>query len=356
MSLNTVLITGGAGFIGSNFIRYLLKVDPRVQAINLDALTYAGRLENLADLPDPARYAFVHGDITDRPLVDELFRRYPIDTVVNFAAETHVDRSILGPQPFIHTNVTGVFTLLEAARSAWSQKPRGVRFHHVSTDEVYGPLAPDQPPTGEGSAYAPRSPYAASKAAADHLVRAYFHTYGLPVSVSICSNNYGPCQFPEKLIPLAILHAAAGRPIPIYGDGRQVRDWLFVTDHCEAIHRILTAGQAGESYHVAGGNQPTNLEIVQMLCRLLDERIPNSPHLPHQQLVHHVADRPGHDRRYALDPAKIQAELGWRPHHTLANGLAATVDWYISHPDWVAQVTGQPEYHRWLEQNYTHRD
>lgn len=355
MAMRNVLVTGGAGFIGSNFIRYLLAAEPQVQVINLDALTYAGHPANLADLPDPSRHHFVHGSITDRTLVDDLFRRHAIDTVVHFAAESHVDRSIYGPQPFVETNVTGTFTLLEAARAAWANDRRAVRFHHISTDEVYGSLAPDDPPVDEGAPYAPRSPYAASKAAADHLVRAYYHTYGLPVTLSNCTNNYGPNQFPEKLIPLVILNALDSKPLPVYGDGEQVRDWLHVDDHCAAIHCILTAGKTGETYHVAGGEQPTNLAIVQMLCRLLDERLPDSPHRPHAQLIRHVPDRPGHDRRYALDTSKIRSELGWQPRRTLESGLAETVDWYLTHPEWVAQVTNRPEYHRWLELNYAHR-
>ncbi|MBU4225786.1 MAG: dTDP-glucose 4,6-dehydratase [Chloroflexi bacterium] len=290
--MKNIFITGGAGFIGSNFVRYLLKTEPQVRLLNLDALTYAGSLENLRDLPDPARHTFVHGDICDAGLVTRLISEHGIYTIVHFAAESHVDRSIHGPAPFIQTNIVGTFTLLEAARQVWGKTGGfdGRRFHHVSTDEVFGSLAPDDPAFSETTPYDPRSPYSASKAASDHLVRAYGHTYGLPVTLSNCSNNYGPYQFPEKLIPLMILNALQGKPLPVYGDGRQVRDWLYVEDHCEAIHLVLKKGRLGETYNIGGGNQPCNLDIVRQICTLLDELRPESA--THERLITHVPDRP----------------------------------------------------------------
>ncbi|HVV85013.1 MAG TPA: dTDP-glucose 4,6-dehydratase [Kofleriaceae bacterium] len=339
-----VLVTGGAGFIGSNFVRHLLAARPDVRVVTYDLLTYAGSLENLRDLPDPARHAFVRGDIGDRAAVDRALADHAIDTIVHFAAESHVDRSITGPAAFIQTNVTGTFTLLEAARA------RGLRFHQVGTDEVYGALAPDAPAVVEGAPYAPRSPYAASKAAADHLVRAYHVTYGLPVTISICSNNYGPYQFPEKLVPLMIVHGALGKPLPVYGDGLQIRDWLHVDDHCAAILAVLERGRIGATYHVGGGNQPTNLELVRRLCALLDERYPAGA--PHARLITYVADRPGHDRRYDLAIGAIEGELGWRPRHPLADGLRATVAWYAEHGAWLAAIRDSDDYRRWLALNY----
>jgi dTDP-glucose 4,6-dehydratase len=355
--MQNVLVTGGAGFIGSNFIRYLLQVEPEAQVVNLDALTYAGSLENLNDLPAPERYLFAQGDICDRELVNRLLRQHQIDTIVHFAAETHVDRSILGPEQFIRTNVVGTFTLLEAARSysLGEQPSEVVRFHHVSTDEVFGSLGPDDPPFSETTPYAPNSPYAASKAASDHLVRAYGHTYGLPYTITNCSNNYGPYQFPEKLIPLMILNALEGRPLPIYGDGRQVRDWLFVEDHCEAIWTVLQKGAPGETYNIGGGNQPTNLVVVHTLCDILDELQPASPQVPHQQLLQYVTDRPGHDRRYAMDIAKISQDLGWQPRHSLTSGLIQTVEWYLKHPEWVDAIRKEQDYQGWLAKNYEQR-
>ena len=354
-----VLVTGGAGFIGSNFVRHLLAARADVRVITYDLLTYAGSRENLRDLPAPGRHVFVQGDVCDRAAVDRVLAEHAIDTIVHLAAESHVDRSIVAPDAFIRTNVTGTFTLLEAARAAW-RGPAGlrpdVRFHHVSTDEVYGALAPDDPPVAEGAAYAPRSPYAASKAASDHLVRAYATTYGLPVTVSSCSNNYGPYQFPEKLVPLVIVSGALGKPLPVYGDGRQIRDWLHVEDHCAAILAILERGRAGETYHVGGGNQPTNLEVVEALCALLDARYPAAAHAPHRSLITFVADRPGHDRRYDLDCTRIQAELGWRPRHGLADGLAATVAWYASSGAWLAAIRDSDDYRRWIALNYDGRD
>ena len=354
-----ILVTGGAGFIGSNFVHYLLQSEPDVQIINLDALTYAGSLENLKDLPDPSRHVFIHGDITDQEMVDRIFAEYEIDTVMHFAAETHVDRSILDPGAFVQTNVIGTFTLLEAARKAWlvdKTVPRdAVRFHHVSTDEVFGTLSKADPPFREETAYQPRSPYAASKAASDHFVRAYYTTYGLPISISNCSNNYGPRQFPEKLIPLMILNATNGKPLPIYGDGMQIRDWLYVDDHCEALWKVATQGKVGETYCIGGDNQPANIEIVRTICQILDELQPDSPYTPHEQLMRFVPDRPGHDRRYDIDISKINSELGWQPRHDLQQGLLATVRWYLEHPEWVAAITQQSDLNSWMQKNYANR-
>lgn len=356
--MRNVLVTGGAGFIGSNFVRYLLRAEPRLHILNLDALTYAGSRENLKDLPNPARHTFVEGDICVAALVDELLRQHNIDTIVHFAAESHVDRSIVGPGPFIQTNVFGTFTLLDAARRFWLEDGGAVsesrRFHHISTDEVYGSLGPGDPPFSETTQYAPNSPYAASKAASDHLVRAYGHTYGLPVSISNCSNNYGPHQFPEKLIPLMILNAIAGKPLPVYGDGQQIRDWLFVEDHCDAILAILLRGRLGETYNIGGGNQPANLTIVKTICDLLDELRPSKS--SYQAQIQFVADRPGHDRRYAMDVSKIQRELGWEPRHSLTDGLRATVDWFLAHPEWTSAIQEQRQYQDWLDRNYQKRE
>jgi len=353
-----VLVTGGAGFIGSNFVRYLLEVDSQIQVVNLDALTYAGSLENLKDLPSAERHTFIQGDICNRDLVRDLLHQHQIDTIVHFAAETHVDRSILSPEPFIQANVIGAFTLLEAARQFWlvekSLPIEQVRFHHVSTDEVYGTLKPDDPAFSETTPYAPNSPYAASKASSDHLARSYNHTYQLPVTISNCSNNYGPRQFPEKLIPLIILNALTGKPLPIYGDGQQIRDWLFVTDHCEAIHLILTRGKPGETYNIGGNNQPANLTIVETVCDLLDEINPQPE--PRRNLIKFVTDRPGHDRRYAMNISKIECELGWKPRHNLSDGLLATVQWVLANPDWVAAIQKQHEYQTWLTKNYETRE
>jgi len=357
--MHNILVTGGAGFIGSNFIRYLLRAEPDINIVNLDALTYAGNLENLKDLPDPGRHAFVRGDICDRPLVDDLLHRYQVDTVVHFAAETHVDRSILGPEQFIQTNIYGTFTLLEAVRQYWLAENafplEEIRFHHVSTDEVFGSLGPGDPPFSETTPYAPSSPYAASKAASDHLVRAYAHTYRLPVTITNCSNNYGPHQFPEKLIPLMILNALDGRPLPIYGDGQQIRDWLYVEDHCEAIWTVVCKGKPSETYNIGGDNQPANLTVITTLCGILDECLPRSPHIPHVSLMQSVPDRPGHDRRYAMDITKIRRELGWQPCQSLASGLLKTVEWYINHPEWVEVIQKQSDYKGWLQCNYDRR-
>jgi dTDP-glucose 4,6-dehydratase len=357
--MHNVLVTGGAGFIGSNFIRYLQESEPDVDIVNLDALTYAGSLENLRDLPHPERYKFIHGEIGDRELVEKILHKQEIDTIVHFAAETHVDRSILGPAQFVETNVIGTFILLEAARNFWldeSGKDRSeVRFHHISTDEVFRSLEPDDPPFFEKTPYAPNSPYAASKAASDHLVRSYGHTYGLPFSITNCSNNYGPYQFPEKLIPLMISNAFNGIPLPIYGDGKQIRDWLFVGDHCHAIREVINKGEPGETYIVGGNTQPTNITVVTTLCEILDECLPNSNCVPHESLIQYVTDRPGHDRRYAMDISKIKKDLGWSPRLSLSEGLMKTVEWYLDNQDWVEAIGKQGDYQDWLEKNYLAR-
>jgi dTDP-glucose 4,6-dehydratase len=357
--MKNVLVTGGAGFIGSNFIRFLLKSEPEVQVINLDVLSYAGSQENLNGLDFPKRHTFIKGDICDRPLVDHLFHSHKIDTVVHFAAETHVDRSILYPEQFLRTNIVGTFTLLEAARQYWlSEKaipPDDLRFHHISTDEVFGALKPNDPAWTETTPYAPNSPYSASKAASDHYVRAYGHTYGLPYSITNCTNNYGPYQFPEKLIPLMILNALNGKPLPIYGDGGQIRDWLYVEDHCEAIWMVLRKGRSGQTYNIGGGSQPTNLDVVQHLCAAMDELLPHSPYVPHSSLMRFVPDRPGHDRRYAVDITKIKTQLGWQPKQSLGTGLQKTIEWYLSNPEWVSAIQQQQDYQQWLVRNYDKR-
>ena len=357
--MKNILVTGGAGFIGSNFIRYVLRTEKDIQVFSLDALTYAGSLENLKDVADDPRYTFVQGNILDTEMVEKLLVENNIDTIVHFAAESHVDRSILGPKQFIETNVMGTFSMLEAARNVWLKQKHlpleSVRFHHVSTDEVFGSLAPGEPAWTEDTPYAPNSPYAASKAASDHLVRSYGHTYGLPYTVTNCSNNYGPYQFPEKLIPLMILNAIEGKPLPVYGDGQQIRDWLHVEDHCEAIHLVLIKGRVGETYNIGGENQPANLTIVETICEILDEIHPESAHKPHKNLIKFVTDRPGHDRRYDMDTHKISAELGWRPRHTLTQGLLDTVKWYLSNPEWVTAIRQQQEYQGWLDANYKSR-
>jgi dTDP-glucose 4,6-dehydratase len=354
-----VLVTGGAGFIGSNFIRYLLRTQVDVRVVNLDLLTYAGSLENLKDLPSLDRYEFIKGDICDQSLIENILRRHKIKTIVNFAAETHVDRSILAPQAFIQTNIFGTFSLLEAARKVWldekKENVKTVRFHHISTDEVYGSLGKDSLAFNEKTPYSPSSPYAASKAGSDHLVRAYSITYDLPVTLTNCSNNYGPYQFPEKLVPLMIMNALDGKPLPIYGDGKQVRDWLYVEDHCEALWQVLQHGRIGESYNLGGDNQPTNLDIVNAICEILDGLQPSSPYRPHAALQISVPDRPGHDRRYAMNINKIGLELGWKPKHDLHQGLVKTVGWYLEHGDWVEGIRKQKEYQSWLDKNYSGR-
>jgi dTDP-glucose 4,6-dehydratase len=354
-----ILVTGGAGFIGSNFIRYVLRTQPDVFIVNLDLLTYAGSLENLKELPALDRYEFTKGDICDQSLIESILRLHKINAIVHFAAESHVDRSIIGPRDFIQTNIFGTFSLLEAARKVWLDENKAdsktVRFHHISTDEVFGSLKTDEPPFDEASPYSPNSPYAASKAASDHLVRAYYHTYGLPITLTNCSNNYGPYQFPEKLIPLMVLNALAGKPLPIYGDGKQIRDWLYVEDHCEAIWQVLQHGRIGDSYNIGGNNQPTNLEIVDAICDILDELRPSSPYRPHAGLKKSVTDRPGHDRRYAMNINKIGLELGWKPKNGLQEGLLKTVRWYLERGDWVEAISKQKEYQSWLDKNYTGR-
>lgn len=357
--MKNVLITGGAGFIGSNFVHYLLETEPDVRVINLDALTYAGNLENLQDLPDPQRHEFIEGNICDKSLVNEIFHRYQIGTVVHFAAETHVDRSILDPESFIQSNVIGTFNLLEAARQAWLVEHllpvEEVHFHHVSTDEVFGTLNPGEPAWSETTPYAPNSPYSASKASSDHLVRAYGHTYGLPVTITNCSNNYGPYQFPEKLIPLMILNALSSKPLPIYGDGQQIRDWLYVGDHCEAIWKVVREGRLGETYNIGGNNQSANLTIVKTICAILDELTPRADGQSYENLITYVKDRPGHDRRYAMDTRKISQELGWSPRQSLETGLRETVRWYLNHPEWVEAIRAKTDYSGWMERNYTNR-
>jgi dTDP-glucose 4,6-dehydratase len=350
-----MLVTGGAGFIGCNFVRRVIE-RKLGRVVNLDKLTYAGNRASLAGLDDERTHVFVQGDIGDAELVSRLLEQYRPWAILNFAAESHVDRSILGPAAFVETNVVGTFRLLEAARAFWGRLAQGERFRflQVSTDEVYGTLGPGDPAFSERTPHAPNSPYAASKAAADHFTRAYHRTYGLPVLTTNCSNNYGPYQFPEKLIPVVILNAFEGRPLPIYGDGLQVRDWLFVEDHCDAILAVLERGRPGETYNVGGGSEVTNLELVRSICALLDEYLPDSPHRPHARLIAHVADRPGHDRRYAIDHTKLQTELGWRPRSDLAAGLRRTVRWYLDNAEWTRQVRSG-EYRDWMARNYARR-
>lgn len=352
-----ILVTGGAGFIGSNFVMdWLAQSDEPV--VNLDKLTYAGNLQNLAGLQDDARHVFVHGDIGDQMLVADLLLQYRPRAIVNFAAESHVDRSISGPDAFVQTNVVGTFNLLEAARAHWQQlaeaEKAAFRFLHVSTDEVYGTLAPDAPAFTETHPYAPNSPYAASKAASDHLVRAYHHTYGLPVLTTNCSNNYGPYHFPEKLIPLMIVNALAGKPLPVYGDGMQIRDWLYVKDHCSAIRQVLAGGRPGETYNIGGWNEKANIDIVRLICQLLDVLRPRQDGKSHAEQITHVADRPGHDRRYAIDAGKIARELGWKPQETFETGIRKTVLWYLENPGWVEHVQSGA-YRDWLDMNYGNR-
>jgi dTDP-glucose 4,6-dehydratase len=352
----SILVTGGAGFIGSNFVLdWLAQSDETV--VNLDVLTYAGNLANLASLNGDERHVFAHGDIRDREMVDKLLQAHRPRAIVHFAAESHVDRSIHGPDAFIKTNVEGTFKLLESARAYWTgldgEAQAAFRFHHVSTDEVYGSLSADAPAFTETHPYEPNSPYSASKAASDHLVRAWHHTYGMPVVTTNCSNNYGPYHFPEKLIPLMIVNALAGKPLPIYGDGLQVRDWLYVGDHCSAIRAVLAGGRVGEVYNIGGWNEKPNRDIVHTVCTLLDEMRPD-PAGPYSRLITHVKDRPGHDRRYAIDARKIERELGWRPAETFETGIRKTVQWYLDHADWVAQVQSGA-YREWLSTNYTAR-
>lgn len=351
-----ILVTGGAGFIGSNFVLdWLAQSDEPV--VNLDKLTYAGNLHNLARVREDARHAFVRGDIGNSTLVAGLLARYRPRAIVHFAAESHVDRSIHGPAEFIATNVNGTFCLLEAARAYHAAlddvERERFRFLHVSTDEVYGSLGPADPAFSETSAYAPNSPYSASKAASDHLVRAYHHTYGLPTLTTNCSNNYGPFQFPEKLIPLMIANALEGKPLPVYGDGMNIRDWLYVGDHCAALRCVLERGRPGEVYNIGGWNEKTNLDVVDALCAILDEFVPRAT--PYRQLVTHVRDRPGHDRRYAIDARKIERELGWKPAETFDSGIRKTVRWYLDHQDWVRDVQSGG-YQQWIARNYAGRE
>jgi dTDP-glucose 4,6-dehydratase len=347
--MRNILITGGAGFIGANFIRYWVDRHPGDRVVNLDALTYAGNPENLAAIDTLPAYRFVHGDINDRQCLDEVFAGEAIDTVVHFAAESHVDRSILGPDAFIGTNVHGTFTLLEAAKAAWGDFAGGQRFLHVSTDEVYGSLEAGAPAFTEKHAYAPNSPYSASKAASDHLVRAYHHTYGMPVLTTNCSNNYGPYQFPEKLIPLTILNALEGKPIPVYGDGRNIRDWLYVEDHCNGIETVLEGGRPGEVYNIGGINEWQNIDIVHLICDRLDELQPGAA--PYREQITFVTDRPGHDRRYAIDAGKMQRELGWSPRHDFASGIEQTIRWYLDNRDWCDRVRSG-EYQNYYREQY----
>jgi dTDP-glucose 4,6-dehydratase len=353
----TILVTGGAGFIGANFVLdWCAHLSETV--INLDKLTYAGNLESLASLADHRGHVFARGDIGDRTLVERLLSEHSPRAVVNFAAESHVDRSIHGPGDFIQTNVVGTFNLLESVRGYWSALSEDAkttfRFLHVSTDEVYGSLKPLDHPFSETNPYEPNSPYSASKAASDHLVRAWHHTYGLPVLTTNCSNNYGPYHFPEKLIPLVIMNALNGKPLPIYGDGQQVRDWLYVKDHCSAIRRVLEAGTPGETYNVGGWNEKPNLEVVKTICSILDQRKPRTDGASYASQITFVTDRPGHDRRYAIDASKIERELGWKPAETFESGIQKTVEWYLTNQTWVQHVTSG-EYRSWIDTNYTKR-
>jgi dTDP-glucose 4,6-dehydratase len=356
-TLSPILVTGGAGFIGANFVLDWI-AQAETPVVNLDKLTYAGNLANLASVSGDARHVFVQGDIGDTEAVARLLALHRPRAVVNFAAESHVDRSIHGADDFIETNLVGTFRLLEAVRRHWEALPAAekaaFRFLHVSTDEVYGSLGPADPAFTEGRGYQPNSPYSASKAGSDHLVRAWHHTYGLPVLTSNCSNNYGPFQFPEKLIPLVILNAMQGRPLPVYGDGQNVRDWLFVGDHCAAIRAVLAQGAPGEVYNIGGNCERANIDVVRAICRTLDEFLPDSAHRPHETLIAFVRDRPGHDRRYAIDTSKIRGELGWQPAVTFEQGLRRTVRWYLDHEEWVRAVQSG-DYRNWLAANYAQR-
>jgi dTDP-glucose 4,6-dehydratase len=352
--MNSILVSGGAGFIGSNFVLNWIEEEVD-RVINLDKLTYAGNVGNLNTLQGDPRHIFVRGDIGDSQSVDALLSEHRPRAVVNFAAETHVDRSIHGPREFIQTNIVGTFNLLESVRGYYASMDKSdkkhFRFLHVSTDEVYGTLSPDDPPFSETNSYEPNSPYSASKAASDHLVRAYHHTYGLPVLTTNCSNNYGPYHFPEKLIPLVIHNALTGKPLPIYGDGRQVRDWLYVKDHCSAIRCVLEAGRIGETYNIGGWNEKTNLEVVHTICDLLDELSPRQDRKSYKDQITFVKDRPGHDRRYAIDASKIERELGWKPAETFETGIRKTVQWYLENHDWVQNVTSGA-YRDWVDKQY----
>ncbi|MBF2009064.1 MAG: dTDP-glucose 4,6-dehydratase [Chlorogloeopsis fritschii C42_A2020_084] len=348
-----LLVTGGAGFIGSNFVHHWCQHYPNDRVVVLDALTYAGNRANLAGLEERENFRFVQGDICDRSLVDRLIQTENIDTITHFAAESHVDRSILGPGAFVQTNVVGTYTLLEAFRQHWqaNSQPANYRFLHVSTDEVYGSLGADDPAFSETTPYAPNSPYSASKAGSDHLVRAYYHTYELPTIITNCSNNYGPYQFPEKLIPLMCINTLMGKPLPVYGDGKNVRDWLYVGDHCSALDVVINRGAPGETYNIGGNNEVENINLVQMLCELMDELAPELPVHPAQNLITFVKDRPGHDRRYAINATKIKTQLGWTPSVTVAEGLRLTVKWYLSHQNWWQPLLSE-EYQAYYQKNY----
>jgi dTDP-glucose 4,6-dehydratase len=351
---DTILVTGGAGFIGSNFVLQQMQDEP-TSLVNLDKLTYAGNPHNLVPVASDQRYKFIHGDICDRAVLRQILTQHRPGAVVHFAAESHVDRSIHGPDDFIRTNIDGTFALLEETRAYWStlsgDAQRNFRFLHVSTDEVYGSLGPHDPPFSEMTPYAPNSPYAASKAASDHLVRAYHHTYGLPTLTTNCSNNYGRFQFPEKLIPLMILNARDGKPLPVYGDGKNVRDWLYVEDHCGAIATVLRKGQPGETYNIGGWNEKPNIEIVETICDLIDEMAPRLA-MPRHELITYVKDRPGHDRRYAMDARKIERELGWKPKETFDSGIHKTVRWYLENEEWAREVTSG-SYRDWISLHYS---
>jgi dTDP-glucose 4,6-dehydratase len=350
-----ILVTGGAGFIGGNFVLDWLK-DPQAEGIvNLDKLTYAGNLATLDSLKNDSRHIFIHGDIGDHALVTRLLKEHQPRAIVNFAAESHVDRSIHGPAEFVQTNIVGTFNLLECARAYWNNlggvKKAAFRFHHVSTDEVYGSLSASDPAFTETNPYEPNSPYSASKAASDHLVRAWFHTYGFPVVTTNCSNNYGPYHFPEKLIPLVILNAIDGKPLPIYGDGQQVRDWLFVSDHCSAIREVLAKGKLGETYNIGGWNEKANIDVVKIVCQILDGLQPRADGKSYAEQITYVKDRPGHDRRYAIDASKIARELGWKPKETFDSGIKKTVQWYLDNPIWIQGVVSG-SYRDWLQKQY----
>ena len=352
---NLVLVTGGAGFIGSNFVLEWLHTE-NTPVVNLDKLTYAGNLSNLETIQNDPRYGFVQADIVDRDAVRQIFLQHRPRAVIHFAAESHVDRSIRGPDDFVRTNVNGTFALLEEVRAYWLERKESdknrFRFLHVSTDEVYGSLKEAEAAFCETARYQPNSPYSATKAASDHLVRAYHHTYGLPVLTTNCSNNYGPYQFPEKLIPLTILNACSGKPLPVYGDGKNVRDWLYVGDHCEAVRMVLARGTPGETYNIGGRNEKRNIEVVESICSILDELCPNDPVLPHRKLITYVEDRPGHDRRYAIDASKLARDLGWRPRETFESGLRKTIEWYLEHGAWIREVTSGA-YRQWMATHYS---
>lgn len=352
-----ILVTGGAGFIGSALVRHII-TDTKDSVVNLDKLTYAGNLESVACVANDERYTFERVDICDREALDRVFRQHRPDVVMHLAAESHVDRSISGPSDFIQANIVGTYVLLEAAREYWgalnAQSQKRFRFHHISTDEVYGDLEGPEDMFTETTAYQPSSPYSASKASSDHLVRAWSRTYGLPTVITNCSNNYGPCHFPEKLIPLVILNALEGKSLPIYGKGDQVRDWLYVEDHARALYKVVTQGEVGDTYNIGGHNEKKNIEVVQALCTLLDELCPESPFRPHAQLITYVQDRPGHDQRYAIDAGKIQRDLGWVPKESFESGIRKTVEWYLNNQTWVENVKSG-SYQQWIDQNYSER-